>query len=210
MPGSGRKWWTYVTRQRYGRSATNDAWELTHRSIAKQNSPESPYLIANEWIASQIACFLRLPVPPAALTRVGTGRKGLFASLAFGGPDSEPDDVDPVACVRDLPNLCAGILFFDVLIANADRHIGNIRVDFPQAPRQIAIIDHDRALFGCWENEGAKRLSELRDRLGITGGSVTGQNRHCFLDLIKTDVHFPEWIGENSQHSAMVYQGSVR
>lgn len=119
----------------------------------------------------------------------------MFASLEFGGQDSEPDDADPEACVRELPSLCVGILLFDALIANCDRHVGNIRVDFPAAPRHIAIIDHDRALFGIWEQEGIKRLTDLRERLGITGGAVTGQNRHCFLDVIKSLEHFDEWYG---------------
>lgn len=193
MPGSGRKWWSYLTKSRYPRAATNDAWLLTHRSIAKQASDDSFYLLANEWISSQIATFLRLPVPPAALARGGVGHKGMFASLEFTGSDSEPDDVEPEACIRNHSNTCVGILLFDVVIANCDRHAGNIRVDVPSDPRQIAIIDHDRALFGTWETEGISRLTKLRDRLALSGGSVTGQNRHCFLDFFASWEHFEEW-----------------
>lgn len=192
--GTGRIWWPYTTRERYKKSATNDAWSLTHRSVAKSNSNESPYLLANEWIGSQIANFLRLPSPPAALARNGTGQKGMFASLEFGGVDEEPDDVDPTACMQNHPNLCVGVLLFDILIANADRHRGNIRVDDPQSPTKIAIIDCDRALFGIWEKEGVARLTKLRNRLGITGGDVTGENRHCFLDLVKEWTYFQDWI----------------
>ena len=38
------------------------------------------------------------------------------------------------------------------------------------------------------------RLKYLRDRLGTSGGSVTGQNRHCLLDFVDTHEHFSEWL----------------
>jgi hypothetical protein len=117
----------------------------------------------------------------------------MFACLEFTSGDSEPDDVEPEACVCAQPNVCTGILLFDILIANSDRHRGNIRVDFPASPQRIEIIDHDRALFGHWENEGISRLKNLQNRLGITGGSATGENRHFFLDEIKNFDHFSEW-----------------
>ena len=192
MPGS-RRWHGYVTRERYKRSATNDAWYLTHKSVAKENSDDSPYLVPNEWICSQLAQFLRLPVPPSALMRSGPTRKGMFASLEFGAKDSTPDDADIAACARQDAETCTGILLFDVLVANPDRHAKNLHVDDPAMPREITIFDHDRALFGIFAEEGIRRLTELRDRLGTSGGSQTGQNRNCLMDALTTTEHFAKW-----------------
>ena len=41
---------------------------------------------------------------------------------------------------------------------------------------------------------GVARLTELRDRLGLTGGSKTMGNRHCLLDALVSDAHFGHWL----------------
>jgi hypothetical protein len=118
----------------------------------------------------------------------------MFASLEFGSPTAVPDDTDPIACVAHHADLCTGILLFDIWIANPDRHIGNLRVDDPVIPTTLDIFDHDHALFGVFEQEGTKRLAELSDRLGISGGSATGENRHCLLDALDTKQYMSSWI----------------
>lgn len=120
--------------------------------------------------------------------------KGMFASLKFTGTDTDPDDSRPEVCVKLLPRLCTGILLFDILIANSDRHEGNVAVDDPDKPTRIHVFDHDRAIFGIWDGDGRKRLRELHDRLGCSGGSKTSGNTHCFLKHLDTSEHFIEWI----------------
>jgi hypothetical protein len=44
------------------------------------------------------------------------------------------------------------------------------------------------------KGDAMTRLEDLRDRLGMSGGSVTGQNRHCLLEVVDIWDHFPEWI----------------
>ena len=53
------------------------------------------------------------------------------------------------------------------------------------------VFDHDQALLA---SEGIGRLEELTNSLGITGGTVTGGNRHCLLDYIADQTHFDTWL----------------
>jgi hypothetical protein len=189
-----RQWFTFVSRRDHLSQGVNDAWIVTSQSFGRTNTDNSPYLIPNELICGNIASFLRLPIPPFALMR-GKGRRNkMFASLRFGSEDAPPNDVQPSACVRCNPRLSTGILLLDVLIANSDRHPGNLKVDDPFQPKEICVFDHDRALFGAERGRARKRLEDLSDRLGITGGSATGEQRHCFLDVINRKDHFREWI----------------
>jgi hypothetical protein len=105
-----------------------------------------------------------------------------------------PDDTIPNTVFNNHQNLCTGILLFDILIANPDRHIGNLKVDSAVNPKRVWIIDHERALCGVFKGDSQARLTSLEDRLGISGGSVTGQNRHCLLDVINTSKYIMDWI----------------
>ena len=58
--------------------------------------------------------------------------------------------------LQRLPDVCTGIVLFDVLIANCDRHDDNLVVDNDIAPREIYVYDHDIALFGYWAGGGHK------------------------------------------------------
>lgn len=58
----------------------------------------------------------------------------------------------------------------------------------------MSIFDHSHALFGKREGECIERMSELRDRLAMSGGSVTEGNRHCLLDVIDTSRFFDDWL----------------
>lgn len=185
-------WFPYVSRRRFASEGVNDAWTVKTKAIGKDNS-NNPYLIPNEWIAATVGRFLHLPVPPCALMRKHDRRTVMFASISFEG-DTAPADVDPGVLWQHEPLLCTGILVLDILVANCDRHARNIKVDNPGKPKRIHVFDHDRALFYVHPQEGAKRLAELNGRLGVTGGSVSGDNRHCLIDHIDTVEHFPHWL----------------
>lgn len=185
-----KPWFPFRSRTRYKSEGTNEAWIISCEAIGKTNN-DHRYMIANEWIAANIAQFLRLPIPPFALLRKSPAT-AMFASYSFEG-DTLPNDVRPAECVREHPDLCAGILVFDILIANCDRHRGNIKVDNPNRPKRVYIIDHDHAIFYVLPDEGIKRLRSLKGRLGISAGSVSGQHRHIFLDELRTAEHFAKW-----------------
>lgn len=181
---------SYLSKVDSESAATNDAWEVTTTALARCGSTSediSPFLVANEWICGSLGQFLRLPIPPFALLRNGH-EKVMFASLHFGG-DAFPDDADPVECWRCLPDACTGVVLFDILIGNPDRHDGNLRTDLALAPTRIFVWDHDNALFGVMPGDEFKRLVAKRDHFLITDGSG-----HCLLPLISHTEHFFPWI----------------
>ncbi|MCX7425015.1 MAG: hypothetical protein NTW96_05225 [Planctomycetia bacterium] len=183
----------YVSRRKYSETeGVNEAWTVDIKAIGKDNS-ENPYLIPNEWIAASIARFLGVPVPPFAIMSKMGRRSAMFASISFEG-DTTPRDVVPSILWEKHPRLCTGILVFDILIANCDRHAGNIKVDDPAAPKRVHVFDHDRALFHMFRGEGIKRLKAMEGRLGISGGSVSQGSRHCLIDEVNTADHFAYWL----------------
>ncbi len=123
----------------------------------------------------------------------------MFASLKFTSDRTPPPDSDPVECVKAHPDLCTGILLFDILIGNCDRHEGNIAAEPPVSPKTIQVFDHDRALFGFYPKEGVKRLIELLDRLAVGAGSATQGNRHILLDALNTSDFIWDWVQRISQ-----------
>ena len=167
------------------------------QAVAKSNSDISPYCVPNEVICGEIGRFLRLPIPPSGLV-LSTARSPMVASLDFNLTGNTLPPVDVLRCVQDLPKLAAGVLIFDILIGNCDRHRQNFSVDFLSSPPQMNVFDHDRALLGYEPTKGMDRLSATRDRLGVSWGSVepfgSGAMKHCLLEAVDTDTHFGEWI----------------
>ena len=115
-------------------------------AIAKDNSL-APYCIPNELICGELARFLRLPVPPVGVVSQSAGTP-LFASRDFNLTGNSLPPVDVAACVQQLPRLSAGLLLFDIWVANCDRHAENFSVDFLATPPVMNIFDHSHALFG--------------------------------------------------------------
>jgi hypothetical protein len=194
MKTLNREWFDFDSRKEWKSSGVNPARLLTHHSIAKWNSPESPYLLPNEWICARIAYFLGLPIPPFALSRKGPRGRRYFASLRFGNSaEAGPHDTQPDILYQKHSRICSGIILFDILIANPDRGFWNIDVDSPYEPKRLWIIDHERALCGIRPGYAEGRLTELWDRLGTSGGNITSQTRNCLLNHITSLEHFGEW-----------------
>jgi hypothetical protein len=189
-----RRWFPYESRSPFETEGVNEAWLVNHFSIGRECSVDSPYLIPNEWIAGNIAHFLRLPIPPFALVRNDPSRAGMFASLRFGRKEMPPSDMRPGPCVKNDPDLCTGILLFDILVANGDRHRGTLKVDDPLDPKEFNIFDHDRALLYIEDGKGAKRLFDGTNALGVSRGSVAGHSEHCLLAALESSNYFDQWV----------------
>jgi len=162
--------------------------------IVKKNGDGAPYCIPNEYICATIGRFIGLPIPPAGVVYMrpdvaGPDMKGeppyWFASLDFNIQGDTLPPVDGGKCVAELPYLSAGLLLFDILVANGDRHNTNLSVDFMAQPAKMSVFDHSHALLGYRRGDGKQRLVAQRDELAI--------DRHCLLQHIATDVHFAEW-----------------
>ena len=117
-----RRYFNFVSRRAWGQEGVNAAWHLTHGSVAKGSSEHSPYLIPNEWICGRLALVLGLPIPPFALFRHGAKGKRMFASLQFAAGDPQPPDTNPPVLAAKHPDLCTGILLFDILSNLAGPH----------------------------------------------------------------------------------------
>lgn len=155
----------------------------------------SPFCRVNEFVAAEIGRALRLPIPAYAMSRADTGRE-YFSSLDFNFDRDQLPPVEPDCCWKHLPFLSTGVVMFDVLIANCDRHDENLVVDHVIRPTAMQVFDHDQALLGGGDPSlrGTERLEKLVNSLGISGGTITGGNRHCLLDHIDSNEHFEAWI----------------
>jgi len=162
--------------------------------VAKKNCPNAPYCVANEVVCGEIGRFLGLPVPPAGVSYPPKGNDLFYATLDFNLTGNTLPPVNSTKCVEVLPEESAGLLLFDILIANSDRHGRNFSVDYSSKPPKMNVFDHGHAMFGKDAGQGVARLARLRDRLAISAGSRTAGNRHCLLDQIDTDAYFGHWI----------------
>ena len=177
-------------------SGLNTSYWLHHRSLARATD-KNPYLLINEWICSNIGWYLRLPIPPFALMRKG-GSARFFASLDYGKPESQPEDMDPASLAREMAYEATGVVVFDALIANPDRHEQNIQVDNAQKPTRIEVFDHDTALLGHNKNHGVYRLRNIGDRLGYSKGLQDYDNFHHVAKSLTTAEHFWPWCSRVS------------
>jgi hypothetical protein len=163
-------------------------------AVAKKNGPKSPYCVANEVVCGEIGRFLGLPIPPAGVVYSPKGNDLFFASLDFNLTGNTLPPLNATKCVQVLPDISTGVLLFDILIANSDRHGRNLSVDFSTKPPAMNVFDHGHALLGSVQGQAVNRLEKLSGRLGISAGSRTAGNRHCLLDQVNTDTHFGHWI----------------
>jgi len=182
------KFYNYISRQRFtdsDDSGVNESFHVKARHVGKRNTRYHPYLIANEWIAAEIAWFLRLPVAPHSLMQKKDSRTRMFVGLNFEA-DTVPTDADPAILWEVHPWLCSGIIVFDVLVANPDRHTGNIKVDRQAKPRRVDIFDHEQSLLSFMRSRGARRLSSFWDEFGA--------ENHCLVDVADSAKDFGHWV----------------
>lgn len=153
----------------------------------------SPRCVANEFICAELGRYLRLPIPPSCISRVEDGVDiQVFSSLDFNCERATLPEILPDVVCAAMPHLSCGVITFDILIANNDRHNRNLLTNDVLKPSQLLVFDHDQALTGG-EHGGIERLEDIQDRIGISGGTVSSGNRHCLLSEISTSIYFKEW-----------------
>ena len=172
-----------------------DSRYVSIQAVAKTNGPQAPYCIPNELICGEVGRFLGLPIPPGSVVRgqVSTDQV-FFASLDFNITGNVLPPIDPADCVARLPELSSGILLFDALVANCDRHTENLAMDASTSPPRLNLFDHSHALFGGRQVPAADRLEYIRNSLALTPGEWTGVARHCLLHAVRSDAHFGFWL----------------
>jgi hypothetical protein len=186
MPGASYR----LYRKGKPLKGASQGFEALLSGVIKDNHA-SPYCIANEYIAGRIGAFLGLPVPPCAVfIDGGAPKQPWFGTLDFNIDSHTLPPVDTAVCVRDMPVESTGLLMFDILIANSDRHAENFEID----PPRMSVFDHSHCLFGTTAGQGEARLAAMKGRLAITGAAPTGGNRHCLLNVLDTGDHFGHWV----------------
>ena len=110
-------------------------------AVAKKASANEPNIVINELFCNSLARGLFLPCPPGALME--NGGEEYFCSLNFNlaGQSLPPSPIPLV--VANCLQLCWGVLLFDVLVMNPDRH--NQNLSFDRSNNRIQIFDHSRA-----------------------------------------------------------------
>jgi hypothetical protein len=163
------------------------SWQVSVSAVAKCNGPTVPYCVPNELICSEIGRFLRLPLPPAGIVDAPHApQRYWFASLDFNLTGNSMPPVNAVRCAVELPDLSTGLILFDVLVGNVDRHPGNFSIDFASNPPQMNIFDHSHAMFGSAAGGGQALLTANRNQLTI--------GAHCLLQFLSVDTFFVNWI----------------
>lgn len=175
-------------------------------AIAKKNSDANPYCVANEYICAYLGGMLGLPVAPVSfISHSGPDAQTYVASLDFNLAGEALPPVEASDCITHALELSTGLIIFDVLIANQDRHRGNLSLDLSKRPPQLDIFDHSHALFGNKMDFAKERLQTFRDNLGIVKQkSCFVGNRHCLLDHINSGDHFKHWIDRVKQIPSFV------
>lgn len=139
--------------------------------IAKGNTGELPFVVANELICARLASAILLPVPPGFI--IDKDGSPHYASLNFNlaGEDLPPANVESLV-LRD-PALAMGITIFDIWIVNDDRHRNNL--DYDADSGKVQIFDHSHAFFHG--GNPRQRLVENEQSLGIGSHSVASRLR---------------------------------
>jgi len=117
---------------------------------AKRFSSNYPYTLVSEWLCADIASLINLPIPSRQVI-VYNGQKWLGFEWRDNGNSFEMGMESKLMN----PEVVAGMLAFDVLVCNRDRHRGNILLQHPSPDMggyTLHIIDHSHALIGNLPN----------------------------------------------------------
>lgn len=166
------------------------------RGIGKSNCP-SPFAVANEYICSNLAYFVGLPVPPFCILHQGMY---YFVSLQVKQEGFRPPF--PYELALNNPDITTGIVLFDIFVANGDRKKesdGSIdSLLYNPGTKDVVIFDFSHALLG-YQREGNAdgrqesgtnlRLERLRDELGIDEPKC-----HSLVECLTTKQYFQKWL----------------
>jgi hypothetical protein len=150
----------------------------TVATVAKRNTKDHKYLVANELIAGRLGMLLGLPTVPGIAIKTDQGSLA-YLSLRIGDTHERPPPVIPEELCDDEPSLATGAVVFDLWIANVDRNDENIA--YQKKLVSPALFDHEKALLS---SAGPQRLNASAQFLG-----------GCLVLSLKTCEHMEDWIG---------------
>jgi hypothetical protein len=179
----------------------SDTWLVEVEGYAKRNDASGPFCVANEYVASRIGQAMGIPVPAGAVVYgMNAGESPAWMTLAVTKAGEVPPPADGAEVVAAHPDKAAGIVVFDILIGNTDRHSQNL--SFVSATKRLDVYDHSHAVLGDGGISSKDRLDHLRDRLAIdgkAGAPLAWTNRHVLLDHLTNGQQLLAWMDEVPQ-----------
>ena len=166
-------------------------------AVAKKASAQYPHLIYNEIICANVARALLLPCPPGAVLEHGAAN--YYFSLDFNHAGQALPPINNEALATSLPELCWGIILFDILIMNGDRHRKNI--SFDTATNKVQIFDHSHALLRSAPDIPA-HLQTNEDALAI--------GNHCLAKKIVSRLGMDTWTAKILSKPNYFFEDLVR
>lgn len=117
----------------------------------KAQTADKPVMLANELIGARLAAAIGLPVLPGEIASDADGRPcWITPQVLVSASDLPPADVESL--LKSHPDVCAGILVFDLWTGNIDRTDENILYE---ARTGVWLIDHEHILDGPSANRPA-------------------------------------------------------
>jgi hypothetical protein len=154
--------------------------------VAKKATAGEPYIVANEIFCNSIARILLLPCPPGAtLDKEG---EPYFFSLDFNLAGQALPPASASAIVALDPRLAWGIILFDTLVMNGDRHGMNIAHD--TTTQKVQIFDHSHAFL--------RPQGDITATLAANDGNIC-IGGHCLAAEINTVDGLEMWIDRISK-----------
>lgn len=137
----------------------------------REATPQDPFLVVNETICNSLARQLLLPCPPGAMLE--KNGEAYFFSLNFNLAGQALPPAEPVTIASSFPRLSWGIILFDCLVMNIDRHAKNIAHD--TSTNKVQIFDHGHAFLHAGNLDISNTLSSSEGRLCIGGHCLAAQ-----------------------------------
>jgi hypothetical protein len=168
MPVTNYKVWGWGTPVGIG---VTGACHVGVAGVAKKATPQDPLLIANEVVCNSLARQLLLPCPPGAT--LDKNGEPYFFSLNFNLAGMALPPADPATIATALPRLSWGIILFDCLVMNMDRHDRNIAHD--TQTNKVQIFDHGHAFLRAGNSDISNTLSSSDGQLCIGGHCLAAE-----------------------------------
>ena len=179
MPATRYKLWHMGNP--VGRGVTG-AYHVGMAGIAKCSDTMMPYTVANELVCGYIAKAVLLPVPPGFIMENSGVPYYVSMNFNLAGQDLPPANAAKIT--SNFPSLSWGVILFDMLIANYDRHDENIHYD--SSSGKVQIFDHSHAFMVGSDSQSAKSdLVKRRNSAGI--------GTHCLAQSISSLDGLLEW-----------------
>ena len=143
-------------------SGVSGAIHVGVAAVAKKAIAGEPNIVINELICSSLARSLYLPCPPGILLEHGGDT--YFCSMNFNVAGQALPPISPKKLLQQYPRLCWGIILFDVLVMNPDRHEHNL--SFDTTTGAVQIFDHSRAFMPLtWDVDSV--MQSHKGKLGL-------------------------------------------